>query len=756
MDGIESPIIMKPRDYLVVAAIALFGGLAIFKEQIFGGNILAGADYFNYWFPLYGNSLAVWRDGGGIAIWLRQLHGGIPVLASMNCMDLYPTQLFGIITGIPANLFFSWDAILHIILAALGCSFMLTCMGIGRWGAMFGGLIYAFSGLTITTLRFGVHPMIRAAALLPWVVGFLLRSFKDDKWAVAWGGGIIALLIFTNAVQMVVFLAVWCGVIVVFEHGPMRFSGRVLRFIGLFGLGGVLGAVWLIPGFEYYPLSSRAFEGVGFMETESLKGFQLMELIFPGLFGSYLGEKEYAGLVLTLYPGLFPLLLCFLGMMFYRRKYLGWLFAGILMFLLSFGPNSVLGTIVQHLPGLGGFRCWRRWLHPGMLSMSLFTSIGMELFMNSQRIRKKLATVAIALTLLIGILNVKKDLVFKSISEAEPFKSWFAQYPDDRIKAESVVSGAMLRGVKIGSIVSLAGVVVSVVPLGTVSLASIAMLNSLPDLLLNGRKYIVSYSAKAEFPADGVGNWLSGRRGDYRIYSLEQTSNINLRMKNGLESFGGYHGLPPERMVQFYNLSDRYIWAAEIRKLYGVRYYLVCDQLQEFGLEYMGEARNITNQMVRIYRDVDASAGISFPKKVVWASGYIPCLKVMSGEGWNREIAVVEQIRGGEAKTVLLGHAKVLMNVKGIRSRRYKLISNGTTLAVFPETWYPGWRILLDGNPIMARSVNWFLVGTFIPQGKHELLLVYDPQSLRVGLWITILALSILVTGWGICKLSKT
>jgi hypothetical protein len=230
---------IKPSDYFLVAVVAFLGCVVIFGSQLLGFKIIAGPDYFNYWIPLYENSLINWRDGSGITIWLRQLHGGIPLIASMNSMDFYPTQLMGIILGVPSRIFFSWDATLHIVISALGCSFMLTSMGVGRYGSILGGLFYAFSGLTVTTLRFGVHPMIRAAAFLPWIAGNVIRSFNNVKASVVYGGICVSLMIFSDAIQVVVFGAIWCGVIGIFHSGTIKGWYRLSNLVGIFGLGRV-------------------------------------------------------------------------------------------------------------------------------------------------------------------------------------------------------------------------------------------------------------------------------------------------------------------------------------------------------------------------------------------------------------------------------------------------------------------------------------------------------------------------------------
>jgi hypothetical protein len=58
---------------------------------------------------------------------------------------------------------------------------------------------------------------------------------------------------------------------------------------------------------------------------------------------------------------------------------------------------------------------------------------------------------------------------------------------------------------------------------------------------------------------------------------------------------------------------------------------------------------------------------------------------------------------------------------------------------------YPGWRAYLDRNRVSLYSAQLLGKAVYIPAGTHELELVFEPPSFRIGLWtslVTLLAMS--------------
>jgi len=65
---------------------------------------------------------------------------------------------------------------------------------------------------------------------------------------------------------------------------------------------------------------------------------------------------------------------------------------------------------------------------------------------------------------------------------------------------------------------------------------------------------------------------------------------------------------------------------------------------------------------------------------------------------------------------------------------------------VVSEKFYPGWKAYLDGGETKIYPANYTLRGVYVPRGKHEVVLTYEPDSSKVGITITLISF-LVVTG---------
>ena len=73
-------------------------------------------------------------------------------------------------------------------------------------------------------------------------------------------------------------------------------------------------------------------------------------------------------------------------------------------------------------------------------------------------------------------------------------------------------------------------------------------------------------------------------------------------------------------------------------------------------------------------------------------------------------------------------------------------------LLVLTDSYYPGWRAAVDGAPAPIHRVNYGFRGIPVPRGDHTVDLRYEPDSYRVGLFVTLLAAAALA-GAGVALL---
>jgi hypothetical protein len=59
---------------------------------------------------------------------------------------------------------------------------------------------------------------------------------------------------------------------------------------------------------------------------------------------------------------------------------------------------------------------------------------------------------------------------------------------------------------------------------------------------------------------------------------------------------------------------------------------------------------------------------------------------------------------------------------------------------VLADSWYPGWQVTIDGGEASPFKADFFLRGVAVPKGHHEVIWRYDPWSVRLGAWLSVLA----------------
>ncbi len=55
------------------------------------------------------------------------------------------------------------------------------------------------------------------------------------------------------------------------------------------------------------------------------------------------------------------------------------------------------------------------------------------------------------------------------------------------------------------------------------------------------------------------------------------------------------------------------------------------------------------------------------------------------------------------------------------------------SLLVLNDTWYPGWKALVDGRPQPIVRANFMFRGVFIEPGRHHVSFIYDPWQFKAG-----------------------
>jgi hypothetical protein len=103
-----------------------------------------------------------------------------------------------------------------------------------------------------------------------------------------------------------------------------------------------------------------------------------------------------------------------------------------------------------------------------------------------------------------------------------------------------------------------------------------------------------------------------------------------------------------------------------------------------------------------------------------------------------RDAAITEDADAGEqSETVsLAGAARVVAAADGFL--KVETESPVRRFLVISEVWHPGWRAALDGVTQRLHRTNLALMGTWVPAGKHRLVLRFRPLYWIPGLTVSL------------------
>jgi Bacterial membrane protein YfhO len=402
---IDSPFLKSSRGHALL--VVLFYSLLFtlfFSPVLFTGSLLAPGDGLLYHVAYFESKKVFWDT---------LLGGGFPMTADPQVMAWYPPSL--ILSWLPG----AWN------IFVLSAYVMASCFTYGyvyaltnsKLSSAASGIIYAMCGFMMAHL--GHTAIIHAAVWIPliiWSLEMLRRKFSS-LWLTT-GCLAVACCVLAGHLQIVVYGLI-LGVCYGAALGCKAATGRwryytIVSLVMLIGLG--LAALQILPTLELASLSTRTEYVFSDFVSYSFPRQQLVQLLFPGIFGglSGYGVPSYFGqwnlTELTGYVGLLPLMLAGVGFIVTRRRAISifWLCAALVAFLLALGDQTPLAQLVYRLPVVGKFRVPARHFIEMALAVSVLAGIGVNVIIR-RMVTRALLLKAIAVTaalMMAGLLYI--------------------------------------------------------------------------------------------------------------------------------------------------------------------------------------------------------------------------------------------------------------------------------------------------------------------------------------------------------------
>ncbi len=617
----------------------------------------------------------------------------------------------------------AWYFVVIRFMAALFCYWLCRDLGCSRAASFIGGLAFALSGILGTT---GWPQMANGMVWIPLVFLFLLRAARGRSVLAngALSGAFLGISFLSGHHQAptftaVAFLGVWLYLI--FRRGPrpdvqmVRAAALALLFVGL------CGAMQILPAMEYGRLAKRwagASDALAWNQPVpyyvhaqyDLKPFSLLGTVFPGV------KRHYDP-----YVGVVALALAILGIATFwresRARIVGAVGLGAIVYAL--GANSVFhGFLYAVVPGLEKARSPSAAVVLFAFGIAVLAAFGFDRLSSPE-------PSPWPRRIMLGALGFGGVTIV--IVQAVLFSHELKFPTDDRVILTAFIALGLAalfyccrrQSLSRGAANALLAMLL-LLELGN---------NSGYDIVHRtdqGREMWLNH-----LRSNGdIAEFLKRQPGHQRIDVAGDAFAQNWGAWNGLETRMGWLASVTRNVLESEFFSDRG------RMIYGVAYTIAAGPPPpDAGREVFTGASGM-----KVYQRDDA-----FPR--AWAVHNLVRVpsqgagNVMIGERLHefRNMAVMETAPP-KLEACESGHVRLIEHLPARVAIEAEM--NCTGMVVLSDTYFPGWRALVDGQSTPIHEVNGAFRGVVVPRGKHVITMRYRPMSLALGALLTLLGVA--------------
>ena len=716
---------------------------------------------------------------GRLPLWNPYTYGGHPFLADVQAAVFYPLSNLFLGLTLPwtdagVRLYFlQVEAVAQVALAGFFTWLLAAQLTGSRWAGVVAGLCFAFSGYLT-----GYPPVqlavLRTAIWLPLLLWLLLRAVNEpQRWRWWIGAGVTAAVAFVAGhsqtfLYIVYCAAAWLLLLIVLRRrslGGREWAALLLGLLGSGLLAGGLSSVQLLPSLEFAGLSVRANVDYAYVAG----GFPLQDgwqLLLPGVLTHYS----------PLYIGVIGLGLACLGALVALRGLPAaqgaahpaaqastpavragaafFLVLTVAALLLSLGENGFLYPLFHRFaPGFNLFRGQERAAYLVTLGLSILAAYGgLAVTRLSARSRGWWATAfaaaAIAATYLFGLLWQLSGRT--AVSQAH-----FLLMAALTVTLASVFAlllrapgWSRRRGLWLAALLFANLLAANV----TTNLADFSPARK---TLLAPEVQAVQEAAGQAAAAASAGGRLPGRvYNEFRAYE-------DYAMRIGVEDVWGasplrlaryaalFEEFPLDRMWQLLGVEHVLTWRKD---LFGPST-LLGEFAQASDTTYLHQLPDAAPRAwfvddVAYVGDEEALQLLADHQFDLAATALLP-LDAAASTATSRRYGPRAGTDPAQVVSIAPGHLRISVSTP----------AGG--LLVVSENWMPGWRVDFGQQAaapaLQPLRANLTLLALPVPPGDLTFDLVYQPDSVRLGLWIsaaTLLLLTLALLGRALRALS--
>ncbi|KMP12689.1 hypothetical protein UR09_00400 [Candidatus Nitromaritima sp. SCGC AAA799-A02] len=737
-----NPAFGTTGDAISILILFLVAALFFFPV-LFSGHTFFFRDITQYHYPMKYFVSQAYHDGF-LPFWNPSIFGGYPFLAELQPAVFYPPNLIFFLDDFPTafNLYY----IFHYLVLSLSVYVLTRAWEVCEGAALCSALTAMLGGYFLSMVFYSTH--FQSASWFPLILFLFSKYFKEGGLPYLIGAVIFVSFQFLGGSPescMMSFALLFFICILLLPHGTRAgvFFRRTLLLAGaaLFALA--LTALQLLPTYSLISESVRQ-GGLAFGDhaVYSLAPESLAHIIFPDN-SSLLMERnsqEPLNFILSYYMGFLAVISLFTGLLFLNRKEIRfWIGVFLISLFFALGEyNLFYKYFYDWLPFLKMFRFPEKFYFFSAFSLIFLSAHVLDLYMKPAhngglpfRPILYLLTLLGAVAISIGIFIPGSSFLY-TLGLLVLFGTCWSLFHFGKLNP---------RGFQ-----------------------SLTILILLADLTL-AHYYLIPVVSKSFYEKEPeLAKWIKQDNENFRIFSAPirklnlKNSNFtepdhlwvqlakrerlypNLAMLYGIEDVSGLFAI---------EMKDAQIWSrifnnssperkTLILKRSNVKYWIAnpvyFDALHEQPFNIGKSVKVLEDALPRAFLVNHVRYGTEpFLLNTYFSETFDPRQEVLLSERVTMEKETSDF-------TGIVNEIRYAPNRVTVRTRQ-----NGAGFLVLLDSYFPGWKVTVDGQEGRILRANHFYRAVALDSGEHTLEFSYEAVGFEPGLMVSSVALLVLI-----------